>query len=256
MGGVVETSGEIRAAFGEARGLLRDPESHSDFFHFRRLRVSFPLAPLRAFDVHDTSRSIVMPTLESASAASSSAAGAVAHPHDTTISTCMVDDCALPADQRRPVDLAKLKQWLTELLWQDGVYEKEGQATTTSRLTTTPPAAGDKAPPAATASLTAPAAAASPVGSSSTNSAGVALAPAPSSTRANQIFRLKAIMSTTGESGPTFLQGVQQLYDLQHEGDWPATKDGKAPEKFTRFVFIGRRLEPAVLRAGYQSIFV
>jgi len=208
---------------------------------------------IKAFDVHDTTRAL-LPASTAANpppcdagcneshdhhqhhhhhdhspspSPSLSPSPIASHPHDTSITTFMIDDIDLPPLQRRCVDLHRLKLWLADLLWQD-ILEEEGLEYAQSA----------RPPKHATEST---------------------------SMRPNEIFRLKAIMHVKGESKPMFLQGVQELYDIQPGNEWPqlnnkdkSNKDestGSAAQPFTRFVFIGRRLDHEILREGFQSIF-
>ena len=210
---------------------------------------------IHAFDVRDTTRALCsMPDLEpvdgspAAAASSSAAAVTVAHPHDSSISTWMVDDTSTPPAQRRPVDLASLKLWMSDLLWRDIVKvtdETKNDATESS-----------------SSAAAAAAVAATPASPAPTTTA------TPAALRSNSLFRVKAIMQLEGEDKPTFLQAVKELYDLQPGDEWPATNStssnsnanstaaAPASTRFTRFVFIGRRLDHAVLQQGFESIFV
>ena len=231
------------------------------------------LLHIHAFDVRDTTRSLCMPPpLESdpasASAAAQPSAAALAlsaHPHDRSISTLMLDDVSTPPAQRGLVDLDKLKQWLADLLWKD-IKVTDGNKGEAQSYAATNAALGAGWTAAASAPVPVPAAAASSSPSSSA-SPPPAAASAASSTRPNSLFRVKAILRVVGEDQPMFLQAVQELYDIQPGEEWPETttvgKNARTdaapttpPSRFTRFVFIGRRLDRASLEAGFRSIFV
>ncbi len=223
---------------------------------------------INAFDVKDTSRALSMPPplepTEDAAAPHSNddnaAAGSsspVAHPHDDSIRTWMIDDTAVAPSARKAVSMAKLKQWMSELLWRDVIAPASGEAETA--------AAGSAAAPAP-APASASAASISPPLSETFPVAAV-----PVDSRPNCLFRVKAILRLEGRcTEPHFLQAVQELYDVQPGGEWaedasavknaqlqqPVGGDAEEAKRFTRFVFIGRRLDHASLTRGFQSIFV
>lgn len=145
----------------------------------------------------------------------------------------MWDDLDIPPSDRRPVDLHKLKLWLVDLLWADSIDEGEDIQQRRDRGEMT--SDGSRAP---------------------SSSGTLNFTPPTDPNRRNEIFRLKAIMPVPNEEKPTFLQGVQQLYDLQSGGEWPKQPTTSDSERFTRFVFIGRRLDHQLLRDGVKSIFV
>lgn len=226
------------------------------------------LLHIHAFDVNDTTRAVIMPPLEALSpdqgqeqtSGSSDAAPVVAaHPHDDSIRTFMVDDLAVPPAQRRAVSLPALKKWMGDLLWRDAIDSEE------------PDDAGASADDAGSAAVATGGAAAASSGNAAAAAATAAAAAAAAlAIRPNCLFRVKAIMRLEGQNTPTFLQAVQALYDIQPGTDWPtdgpaataatvaggAVVDAAAAARFTRFVFIGRRLDHDNLRQGFDSIFV
>jgi G3E family GTPase len=243
---------------------------------------------IHAFDVNDTSRALtVPPPLEAADGAASGADGAVApHPHDHSIRTFMVDNVATPPLQRKRVSTEKLKRWLSELLWRDVVEVDQPDAAA---------AAGDSADASASSSAASPPPAAGGVmsvaqASGKTRPEGPAGPARVDDMRPNSLFRVKAILdmdrpvptqtaainaatssssSSSSSSGapaetdpPTFLQAVQELYDLQPGVEWSVDSaaqkawpgpfaseaERRASQRFSRFVFIGRRLDQQALR--------
>jgi len=233
---------------------------------------------IKAFDVNDTSRALaVPPPLEAVDGPAASSTSAVAaHPHDASIRTFMVDDVGTPPTQRKRVSSDKLKRWMEELLWRDAI-EPEGQTQTEEGEA----AEASAAPNGSSASVASP-----PVAKTRAEAAS---APARSDDmRPNSLFRVKAILHMQPSAAanaaedsakpaakesdpPMFLQAVQELYDLQPGVEWAADaraqaawpladsaseEERRAAQRFTRFVFIGRRLDQQLLRDGFASIFV
>jgi G3E family GTPase len=65
------------------------------------------------------------------------------------------------------------------------------------------------------------------------------------------ILRLKGVLAFPGEDQRYVVQGVHMLLDGNHQRDW---KPDEA--RTSRMVFIGRNLDPAVLRAGFGGCAV
>jgi len=65
------------------------------------------------------------------------------------------------------------------------------------------------------------------------------------------ILRLKGVLAFPGEEQRYVVQGVHMLLDGNHQRDW---KPDEA--RTSRMVFIGRNLDPAVLRAGFGGCAV
>jgi len=235
---------------------------------------------IKAFDVNDTSRALAVPppleAVDGPASAASSTSAVAAHPHDDSIRTFMVDDVDTPPTQRKRVRNDKLKRWMEELLWRDAI-EPEGQTQTGEAEA----AETSAAPSGSSASAASP-----PVAKTRAEAAS---APARSDDmRPNSLFRVKAILHMQSSAAanaaedsakpaakesdpPIFLQAVQELYDLQPGVEWAADaraqaawpladsaseEERRAAQRFTRFVFIGRRLDQQLLRDGFASIFV
>lgn len=63
-----------------------------------------------------------------------------------------------------------------------------------------------------------------------------------------EIFRIKGLLSYAESADQHFLQGVQQLFDIQQGGPWKCGAD----ERSTRIVVIGRSLDREALEAGLE----
>ena len=64
------------------------------------------------------------------------------------------------------------------------------------------------------------------------------------------IFRMKGFISIAGEPNRFVFQGVHMLFDGQPEKPW-----GNAPRK-NQLVFIGRNLDEAAMRQGFDECLV
>ena len=62
------------------------------------------------------------------------------------------------------------------------------------------------------------------------------------------ILRLKGILSFKDDPERYVVQGVHMIVEGNHQRAW---KDGEARE--SRLVFIGRKLDEAALRAGFEA---
>jgi G3E family GTPase len=62
------------------------------------------------------------------------------------------------------------------------------------------------------------------------------------------ILRLKGILSFKGDAERYVVQGVHMIIEGNHQRTW---KDGETRE--SRLVFIGRNLDQAALKAGFEA---
>lgn len=62
------------------------------------------------------------------------------------------------------------------------------------------------------------------------------------------ILRLKGIIAFKGDDERYVLQGVHMIIEGDHQRPW---KPGE--ERMSKLVFIGRNLDPDLLRAGFDS---
>jgi G3E family GTPase len=144
------------------------------------------------------------------------------HTHDYSIRTAV-----LTAPDGRRVHLQRLKDWLAILLWADAPSKSGGGASgdasagmTTGTLTTSSP--GGRPP-----------------------------AWRKTASGATRIFRIKAILAVCDDARQMFLQGVQELYDIEAGAVWPP-----GVLRITRMVVIGRHLDSDALQRDFQQCLV
>lgn len=138
--------------------------------------------------------------------------------HDHSITTCVLE-CT---DRSLAVDLERLKRWLADVLWGD--FSASAAAAAVAKAVT-----GKGETKAASS------------GDSKSSDA-------KSSEPECQIFRMKALMHVRGEQRQFFLQGVQELFDIQPGEEWP-----KDAARMTRFVVIG---ESVVAFKGFSRLLM
>lgn len=146
--------------------------------------------------------------------------------HDHTITTYILES-------DKAVSLVKIKTWLADLLWKyetaDDIQNNDNE------VASYPPSSSLSLLQSLISSLSQP----------STTS----LYPFTNINKEMEIFRMKGILSINGENEPYFLQGVQQLFDIQPSmSRWDVGK-----KKTTRIVVIGRFLNIEILQKGFFS---
>jgi G3E family GTPase len=152
------------------------------------------------------------------------------HDHDCkevgckALSPKLVDDSALHVHDHSifsliidaaDIDVTKLRQWLADLLW---IYKKDGAAEGQEV------AAGEQK-------------------ASTDTSKG-------EQEGEMEVFRMKAVLSVAGQDKQWFLQGVQDMFEIEEgTSDWPV---GDQP-RVSRLVVIGRCLDEERLTTGFLA---
>jgi G3E family GTPase len=198
----------------------------------------------RAFDTADVASVAVRKpglaalTIEnhksSTSAITTTSTDTDSHIHDSSIRTVV-----LTVSNDRCVSLDLLKRWLGVTLWGD-----DGTSSMAIDDATLPMSEKQASARAAAKALRL----AAPQTAMATVLAQVA---AEAESKQQRIFRLKALMSVVDEPRQMFVQGVQELFDIQPGSVWPHDM-----ERSTRMVVIGRHLNAEALQRGLESCCV
>lgn len=151
-------------------------------------------------------------------------------PHDTAIHSFVLEN----TNPHAYINIEKLKRWLTVILWNE---PEQGTADTNRDTTASSSANTD-------ATSTSTHATAATTQHTSTIS---------SDTSRFDIYRMKGILNVRDAAGPTYIQCVQQMYDIQQGSSWPTKYQNGQP--FTRLFMIGRILHEQKLQQDFQKLF-
>lgn len=149
-------------------------------------------------------------------------------PHDTAIHSFVLENTSA----RAYINLEKLKKWLAIILWNE---PEDGINANSTTVTVDVPAVHHSS------------------SSTSTSSDFSSTTSVSSSTSAYDIFRMKGILNVKDSDKPTYLQAVQQMYDLQPGTIWPIKYQSGQP--FTRIFMIGRVLHEEKLQKAFEQLF-